>query len=131
MADFTKLGKERERRGKLIQAASNRKAPPVEACKLFNSYVDADTQMINFVETNAKSCGIPPNISADLKKERAGAQQVRDRVCAAAQGGGQAAAPKGPSFSDVLGSAALPEANTKTRAGGSTFDTLNGNALSR
>jgi hypothetical protein len=39
--------------------------------------------------------------------------------------------PAGPSLSDVLGSsAAMPEA-TVTKKGGSTFDTLNGNVLTR
>ena len=41
------------------------------------------------------------------------------------------ARPAGPSLSDMLGtSTALPEA-TPTKKGGSTFDTLNGNVLSR
>jgi hypothetical protein len=39
--------------------------------------------------------------------------------------------PAGPSLSEVLGSSAsLPEA-TVTKKGGSTFDTLNGNVLTR
>jgi hypothetical protein len=39
--------------------------------------------------------------------------------------------PAGPSLSDVLGtSTALPEAQT-AKKGGSTFDTLNGNVLTR
>ena len=43
----------------------------------------------------------------------------------------QTRGPAGPSLSEVLGSAAaLPEA-TKTKKGGSTFDTLNGNVLTR
>lgn len=129
MDDFMKLRGETERRGKLIQAASKRKAPPAEACKLITNYIDADQKMINFVETNAKSCGIPPNISVDMKKQHASVQQLRGRVCDAAQA--QAQQPKGPSFSDVLGGATLPEADTTRRSGGSTFDTLSGNALSR
>ncbi len=36
----------------------------------------------------------------------------------------------GPSLSEVLGSAPLPEAKP-TKRGGSTFDTLNGNVLTR
>ena len=59
--------------------------------------------------------------------ERAGMQT---QVCNVAQ---QAAnrPPPGPSLSDVLGtSAALPEAQT-AKKGGSTFDTLNGNVLTR
>lgn len=129
MDDFMKLRAETERRGKLIQAASKRKAQPAEACRLITSYIEADQKMISFVEANLKSCGIPPNIPADMKKNHTGVQQLRTRVCDAAQA--QAQQPKGPSFSDVLGGATLPEADTTRRAGGSTFDTLSGNALSR
>jgi hypothetical protein len=40
--------------------------------------------------------------------------------------------PAGPSLSDVLGSAAaLPEATVAKKSGGTTFDTLSGNALTR
>jgi hypothetical protein len=40
--------------------------------------------------------------------------------------------PAGPSLSEALGSAAaLPEATNAVKKGGSTFDTLNGNVLSR
>jgi hypothetical protein len=130
MADFVKLRGETERRGKLIQAASKRKAPPDEACKLLTNFVEADQKMLKFVETNAKSCGIPPAIPAEMKKNHTSVQQLRSRVCAAAQAGAQQR-PQGPSFSDVLGTSSLPEATTTTRSGGSTFDTLSGNALAR
>jgi hypothetical protein len=52
------------------------------------------------------------------------------KVCGMAQA--QQRGPAGPSLSEVLGSsAALPEATATTKKGGSTFDTLNGNVLSR
>ena len=47
------------------------------------------------------------------------AQQMAQQKAAAA-----------PSLSEVLGSGAMPEA-TPSKKGGSTFDTLNGNVLSR
>jgi len=53
------------------------------------------------------------------------------QVCTAAQQV-QQRGPAGPSLSDVLGSsAALPEATAAKKSGGSTFDTLNGNVLTR
>jgi hypothetical protein len=42
----------------------------------------------------------------------------------------QQARPAGPSLSEVLGSGSAPEANAGKK-GGSTFDTLNGNVLTR
>jgi len=57
-------------------------------------------------------------------------EKMQKQVCAVAQQV-QQRAPAGPSLSDVLGSSAsIPEA-TGTKKGGSTFDTLNGNVLTR
>ena len=55
---------------------------------------------------------------------------MQKKVCGMAQQV-QQKGPAGPSLSEVLGSsAAAPEA-TAVRKGGSTFDTLNGNVLTR
>jgi hypothetical protein len=126
--EFMKLRGEVEKRGKALQAAGNRKAPPAEACKLIGNLVEADQKMLSYVSTNAKSCGMPPDIEKNLRKNHSGYVELRTRVCDAAANANQA--PRGPSFSDVLGSPSLPEVNA-SRSGGSTFDTLNGNVLAR
>ena len=117
-----------EAKAKLIQAAGKRKAPPAEACKLIANFAQAEVKMIKFVEANSKKCGIPPNVGEQMKKGNANTTQLQTKVCAAAAQG--PAGPAGPSLSEALGSASLPEA-TKTKRGGSTFDTLNGNVLTR
>jgi hypothetical protein len=129
MRGFVPLREEAEKRGKLIKAASERHAPPDEACKLIGNFGQAEIKMIKYVETNASKCGIPPQISDQLKSGHKNTEKMQKQVCAAAQQGQRA--PAGPSLSEVLGSsAALPEA-TVTKKGGSTFDTLNGNVLTR
>ena len=86
--------------------------------------------MISYVEAQGAKCGIPPQIAEQLKKGHKGTEGMEKKVCAAAQEQ-QQRGPAGPSLSEVLGSAAtLPEA-TRTKKGGSTFDTLNGNVLTR
>ena len=86
--------------------------------------------MIKYVESHAAKCGIPPQISEQLKNGHKNTENMQQKVCAVAQQV-QQKGPAGPSLSEVLGSsAALPEA-TATKKGGSTFDTLNGNVLSR
>jgi hypothetical protein len=129
MKGFVPLREEAERRGKLIKAASDRKAPPDEACKLIGNFGQAELKMIKYVETNSAKCGIPPQIAEQLKNGHKNTEKMQKQVCAVAQ---QAAArPAGPSLSEVLGSsAALPEAQP-VKKGGSTFDTLNGNVLAR
>jgi hypothetical protein len=130
MKGFVPLREEAEKRGKLIKAASDRHAPPDEACKLIRNFAASEIKMIKYVEGNSAKCGIPPQIADQLKSGHQNTEKMQNQVCNVAQ---QAAnqRPAGPSLSDVLGtSAALPEAQT-VKKGGSTFDTLNGNVLTR
>ncbi|MGD9839807.1 MAG: hypothetical protein AB7F72_18030 [Afipia sp.] len=125
---FMPLRADAEAKAKLIQAAGKRKAPPQEACKLIGNFAQAEAKMIKFVDGHMQKCGIPAQVAQQMKKGHANTTQLQQRVCAAAQQ--QQAAPAGPSLSEALGSATLPEAKPLKR-GGSTFDTLNGNVLTR
>ena len=130
MKGFMPLREETEKRGKLIKAASERHAPPDEACKLIGNYSKAEVTMLAYVKKNSEKCGIPSQIAEQLQAGHKNTEAMQQKVCAVAQQT-QARGPAGPSLSEVLGSsAALPEA-TPTKKGGSTFDTLNGNVLSR
>ena len=130
MKGFVPLREEAEKRGKMIKAASDRKASPDEACKLIGNFGQAELKMIKYVETNSAKCGIPAQIGDQLRNGHKNTEKMQKQVCGmAAQV--QARGPAGPSLSEVLGSsAALPEAQT-VKKGGSTFDTLNGNVLAR
>jgi hypothetical protein len=130
MKNFVPLREETEKRGKMIKAASERHAPPDEACKLIGNYSKAEHKMISYVEANSTKCGIPPQIGEQLQTGHKNTEAMRVKVCAMAQQA-QTRGPAGPSLSEVLGSsAALPEAQP-VKKGGSTFDTLNGNVLTR
>jgi hypothetical protein len=131
MKNFLPLRQEAEKRGQILKAASEKHAGPDEACKLIGNFIDAEVKMIKYVQTNAARCGIPPQIGEQLKKGHANTEGMRTKICgAAAQLKNQPAA--GPSLSEVLGSAtALPEAAVAKKSGGTTFDTLSGNALTR
>jgi len=130
MKGFMPLREDAEKRGKLIKAASERHAPPDEACKLIGSFGQAEIKMIKYVETHAAQCGIPPQIADQLKNGHKNTETMQQKVCAVAQQA-QQKGPTGPSLSDVLGSAAtVPEASTSKKRG-STFDTLSGNVLDR
>lgn len=128
---FLPLRTDAEKRGQAIKAASERKAPPDEACKLIGAFSQAEVKMIKFVETNAQKCGIPAQVSDQLKTGHKNTDAMMKKVCTVAQQI-QQRGPAGPSLSEVLGSSnALPEATPAKRSGGSTFDTLNGNVLTR
>ena len=129
MKEFMPLRADAEKKGKLLKAASDRHANAQEACGLIKNYGIAESKMISFIEGHSTKCGIPPQVADQLKKGHKNTEMMTEKVCGVAQ---QAQArPAGPSLSDMLGSStALPEA-TPTKKGGSTFDTLNGNVLSR
>ena len=129
MREFMPLREDAEKKGKLLKVASDKHASAEEACKLIKNYGAAESKMISYVEGHSTKCGIPPQVADQLKAGHKNTEMMTAKVCGVAQ---QAAArPSGPSLSDMLGSAtALPE-STPTKKGGSTFDTLNGNVLSR
>jgi hypothetical protein len=128
MKQFLPLREEAEKRGKLIKAASDKHATPDEACKLIGNFAQAEVKMLKYVETNAARCGIPPQISEQLKRGHQGTETLQKKVCAAAAQ--MQKGPSGPTLSDLLGSStALPEATAAKKGG--AFDTRNGNALQR
>jgi hypothetical protein len=129
MKGFMPLREDAEKRGKMIKAASERHAPPDEACKLIAAFSQAEVKMIKYVETNSAKCGIPPQIADQLKGGHKNTEAMQSKVCNVAEQI-QKRGPSGPSLSDVLGTSAGPEVTT-AKKGGSTFDTLNGNVLER
>jgi hypothetical protein len=127
---FLPLKNETEKRGLAIKAASARKAPPDEACKLIGAYSAAESKMVRFVEGNGQRCGIPSQFADQMRTAHKNTEQLQRKVCQVAEQVKQRG-PAGPSLSEALGSSsALPEA-TPTKRGGSTFDTLSGNVLTR
>lgn len=134
MKGFVPLREETEKRGKMIKAASDRKAGPDEACKLIGNYSQAELKMMKYVKDNSSKCGIPPQILEQLQNGHKNTEVMQKKVCGVAQQmvTQQAArGPAGPSLSEVIGSASAPEATPSRTKGGSTFDTLNGNVLAR
>lgn len=135
MKGFLPLRQEAEKRGQAIKAASERRAPPDEACKLITAFSQSEVKMLSYIKANATKCGIPDNVGAQMQAGHKNTEGMRQKVCSVAQqqrnggGGGPMAAPR---LSDVLGSSAsLPDASTARKSGGTTFDTLNGNVLTR
>jgi hypothetical protein len=120
----------RDERQKSMDAltAAKGKADPVEACKLFKTYISTETKFIQGMETNSTQCGVPPQIIKQAHDGHNKALQFAKQVCEAAEHPQQ----RGPSLSDALNSApVIPDTgNTKTGRGG-TFDTLQGSPLAR
>jgi hypothetical protein len=120
---FPALREQAEKDANAIKAASDKKVAREEICALFNKFSASEGRMAKFLETNQKTCGVPPDAIKQVKTQHARTQQIRKNVCTVA------AAPRGPSLSDALGGPILPD--DKPKPGRGTFDTLTGNALSR
>jgi hypothetical protein len=111
-----------------IQAANQRKASPVEACKLFKIFLATESKMIKAIDDNSATCGLPPEVSKQVKDGHNRAAQIAKQVCEVAAQGPR---PTGPSLSDALGSIPnVPDASN-TKSGRGTYDTLTGNPLAR
>lgn len=129
MKQFQPLREDAEKRANLVRAASQKKASPQEACKLIGNFHAAEAKLVSFVTSKQSACGIPAEVPTQMKAGHVKTSQMLKQVCAAAnapQGGPSAA----PSLADVLGTSNSTEVRS-VRRGGSTFDTLNGNVLSR
>jgi hypothetical protein len=122
--EFFRLREDAEKKAATIKAANDRKAPPKEACQLFGALVSAQSKMLKFANENGTWCGIPPQITEQLKLAEAKVSEIRTKVCQAAAAPPR---PQGPSLSDALTSPIPDSNNIKTGRG--TFDTLTGKPL--
>jgi hypothetical protein len=121
------LRDETQKAGSALKAAGERKAPPEEACKLFKTFVAAESKMIKGLEEGSQICGVPAEAIKQVKAQHVGVGKMAKQVCDAAAQGPR---PTGPSFSEALGSTpTVPDSNTKRGYG--TFDTLSGSQLLR
>jgi hypothetical protein len=116
---------ETAKHGQALQAASKKKAPPDEVCKLFKAFIAAETRFMKALEENSATCGVPPEAIKQVKAGHSKASETAKNVCDAA-----AQRPAGPSLSDALGATpTVPDASTSRGQG--TFDTLMGSPLVR
>ena len=102
MNGFAPLREEAERRGKLIKAASERHAPPLEACELIASFHHSEIKMIKYIEANSATCGILPEIADQLRAGHMHTEAMQKMVCAVARRA-QRGGPAGPvgDFDDI------------------------------
>jgi hypothetical protein len=82
--EFVPLREEAEKRGKLIKAASERRATPEETCKLIGNFGQSEIKMIKYIEANS-ACGIPPEIADRLKAGHKNTEAMQRKVCAVAR----------------------------------------------
>jgi hypothetical protein len=121
------LRDETGKHGQALQAAGKKKAPPEELCKLFKTFIAAESKMIKGLEEHRVTCGVPADAIKQVQAGHGKATQMAKRICDAAAQGPR---PAGPSLSDVLGAApTVPDASGAKR--GQTFETLTGSPLVR
>jgi len=122
--EFFKLRDTAGKKAEAIRAASQRHAPPQEACGLFNAFSAAEAKMLKYAIDNSVWCGIPPQIITQIKEQHAKSNEIRTKICQAAAAPPR---PAGPTLSDALSAPITDSNNIKTGRG--TFDTLTGTPL--
>jgi hypothetical protein len=90
---FAPLRRDAEQKGKLITAASERHAPPQEACEIIGSYAIASEKMVDYVEANADERAIAASVVDQLKAGHRKTEELRAKVCAIVEQGGKLGAP--------------------------------------
>lgn len=75
------LRDEAERRGRLVKAASDRRAPREEACQFIGSFSEAELEMLRYVEANAVKCGLQ-QVAARLRAGAIKTEEMYHRICA-------------------------------------------------
>jgi hypothetical protein len=75
------LRDEYQKNGVALLAASKRKAEPVEACKLFNSFLDSEGRFIQAMEESGAQCGVPDQAIKQYQDGHGKASQLGRRLC--------------------------------------------------
>jgi hypothetical protein len=119
---------ETQKNGAAIAEGQKRKVDVTEACKLFKAFLSSEAKFIQGMTANVTTCGVPPQAIKQFQDGHAKASLIGKQVCDAAEH----PRPTGPSLSDALNSApTLPDGDNTKGGHGGTFDTLQGNPLTR
>jgi hypothetical protein len=78
---FVPLRDEAERRGRLVKAASDRRAPREEACQFIGSFSEAELALVSYAEANAVKCGLQ-QVAARLRAGAIKTEEMYRRICA-------------------------------------------------
>jgi hypothetical protein len=111
MPEFGKMRGDVENRFIAIKAASKRYPTWEEMCGHITGLAAAEAELVKYTESNAGSCGIPPEVTRQLKATQLREEQIREKVCAAAT-----------SLSDVPGRSLVPIPERTKSGPGNTLD---------
>jgi hypothetical protein len=67
--------------GQALQAAGQKKAPPDELCKLFKSFLTAESEMLKGLEEHSQTCGVPAEVLKQVKAGHSKAAQMGKQIC--------------------------------------------------
>ncbi|THD64863.1 MAG: hypothetical protein E7813_16330 [Bradyrhizobium sp.] len=84
MKEFVPLRTEAEERGKLIKAASARRASASETCELIGNFGQSEIKMIKYIDANSAKCEIAPRIADQLRAGHEKTEAAQKKVCAMA-----------------------------------------------
>lgn len=127
-ADLKALFETREKTGKEVKAASERKAPQPEMCQAIRRYAAAEEKLAKYAEENRAWCQVPEQFLTQIKSAVENTRKIRTQICSAQP------RPAGPPPGAGIGSLSGPSAvarptqrpsNPATQGSG-VFSTLGG-----
>lgn len=93
--EYRSLWADASKRGQLIRAAAERRAPLNEACELMNSYGQAEIKLIEYAESHAARCGFSAEFRDQLSNSHKNSAAVQKRTCGALMQKGEPTGPSG------------------------------------
>lgn len=78
---------ETTKHGRALRAAAQKKALPEEVCNLFKAFLSAEGKMLEGLEENSATCGVPAEVITQVKTSHAKYSQMGKQVCEVAMPG--------------------------------------------
>jgi len=78
---FAPLRGEAQKRAEVLSAAMRKNVAREEACKLVKHFSAAEAKVVHFVDSNAKSCGIPAQFVNSMKTNHDHTLKMEAQIC--------------------------------------------------
>jgi hypothetical protein len=75
---------ELQKHGEALSAANDKKADVKVACRLFKNYIATEAKMIQMLDADGPSCGVPLSVNERVRGSHGKAKQIGKQVCDAA-----------------------------------------------
>lgn len=119
-----------ERDGNVVKKSIEGKKDRAIVCGSLKKFAATEAVFVNYLKKNQQTCGVPPEIMAQLNKNHGHTLKLRGQACATAPVAGRPP-PAGSGLSEALGTTRAPVGPGTGGSKSGTFSTLSGSSQSR